>query len=198
MAVLIWKEDNEDKGFYPREKNAYGLSDNYDYSYSSINDNVFLWNLFRNNFYFGIEWAISFINECMENYIQNCPESVKKIKLIFVDENYLEREYYGNPDMWIGCAEEHHVHTLLNDIVYNIKEAMINYIDQNLSSKNVLKFLEYVKDIIYKKSNNIILLTIIENIGLHYQNEFPGYAVDLISSIDIVEWDIHRLSLIHI
>lgn len=195
MAVLIWKEDNEDKGFYPREKNAYGLSDNYDYSYSSINDNVFLWNLFRNNFYFGIEWAISFINECMENYIQNCPESVKKIKLIFVDENYLEREYYGNPDMWIGCAEEHHVHTLLNDIVYNIKEAMINYIDQNLSSKNVLKFLEYVKDIIYKKSNNIILLTIIENIGLHYQNEFPGYAVDLISSIDIVEWDIHRFTM---
>lgn len=195
MAVLIWKEDNEDKGFYPREKNAYGLSDNYDYSYSSINDNVFLWNLFRNNFYFGIEWAISFINECMENYIQNCPESVKKIKLIFVDENYLEREYYGNPDMWIGCAEEHHVHTLLNDIVYNIKEAMINYIDQNLSSKNVLKFLEYVKDIIYKKSNNIILLTIIENIGLYYQNEFPGYAVDLISSIDIVEWDIHRFTM---
>ena len=195
MAALIWKEDNEDKGIYPRENDLYGLSDDYDYSYSSINDNIFLWNLFRNNFYFGVEWAINFVNECIENYIQNCPERVKKIKLIFVDENYLEREYYGNPDMWIGCAEEHHVHTLLSDIVYNIKEAMINYIDRNISSKNVFKFLEYVKDIIYKKSNNIILLTIIENIGLHYQNEFPGYAVDLISSIDIVEWDFHRFTM---
>ena len=156
MAVLIWKEDNEDKGIYPRENDLYGLSDDYDYSYSSINDNIFLWNLFRNNFYFGVEWAINFVNECIENYIQNCPERVKKIKLIFVDENYLEREYYGNPDMWIGCAEEHHVHTLLSDIVYNIKEAMINYIDRNISSKNVFKFLEYVKDIIYKKSNNYI------------------------------------------
>lgn len=195
MAALIWKEDNEDKGIYSRENDLYGLSDDYDYSYSSINDNIFLWNLFRNNFYFGVEWAINFINECIENYIQNCPERVKKIKLIFVDEKYLEREYYGNPDMWIGCAEEHHVHTLLSDIVYNIKEAMINYIDRNISSKNVFEFLEYVKDIIYKKSNNIILLTIIENIGLHYQNEFPGYAVDLISSIDIVEWDFHRFTI---
>ena len=195
MAVLIWKEDSEDRGIYPRENDLYGLNDDYDHLYTSINDNIFLWNLFRNNFYFGVEWAINFINECIENYIHNCPERIKKIKLIFVDENYLEREYYGNPDMWIGCAEEHHVHTLLSDIVYNIKETMINYIDRNISSKNVFKFLEYVKDIIYKKSNNIILLTIIENIGLHYQNEFPGYAVDLISSIDIVEWDIHRFTM---
>lgn len=195
MAVLLWKENKEDERFYPREKNLYGLSDDYDYSYPRINDNVFLWNLFRNDFYFGVEWAINFVNECIENYIQICPERVKKIKLIFVNENYLEREYYGNPDMWIGCVEEHHVHTLLSDIVYNIKEAMINYIDQNIPSKNVFKFLEYVKDNIYKKSNNIILLTIIENIGLHYQNEVPGYAVDLISSIDIVEWDFHRFTM---
>ena len=194
MAALLWKEDRDYKGFYPPENNPYGLSDDYDYTYSSINDNVFLWNLFRNNFYFGIEWSIDFVNECIENYIQNYPENVKKIKLIFVDENNLEREYYGNPDMWMGCTEEHHIHSLLSDIIYNIKESMINYINQNINSENVIKFLEYVKDIIYKKSNNIILLTIIENIGMHYQKEFPGYAVDLISSIDIVEWDFSRFA----
>ena len=194
MAALLWKEDRDYKGFYPPENNPYGLSDDYDYTYSSINDNVFLWNLFRNNFYFGIEWSIDFVNECIENYIQNYPENVKKIKLIFVDENNLEREYYGNPNMWMGCTEEHHIHSLLSDIIYNIKESMINYINQNINSENVIKFLEYVKDIIYKKSNNIILLTIIENIGMHYQKEFPGYAVDLISSIDIVEWDFSRFA----
>ncbi len=194
MAALLWKEDRDYKGFYPPENNPYGLSDDYDYTYSSINDNVFLWNLFRNNFYFGIEWSIDFVNECIENYIQNYPENVKKIKLIFVDENNLEREYYGNSDMWMGCTEEHHIHSLLSDIIYNIKESMINYINQNINSENVIKFLEYVKDIIYKKSNNIILLTIIENIGMHYQKEFPGYAVDLISSIDIVEWDFSRFA----
>ena len=194
MAALLWKEDREYKGFYPRENNPYGLSEDYDFSYSSINDNVFLWNLFRNNFYFGIEWSIDFVNECIENYIQNCPDNVKKIKLIFVDENNLEKEYYGNPNMWMGCTEEHHIHSLLTDIIYNIKESMINYINQNIHSENAIKFLEYVKDIIYKKSNNIILLTIIENIGMHYQKEFPGYAVDLISSIDIVEWDFSRFA----
>ena len=194
MAALLWKEDMDYKGFYPQENNPYGLSDDYDYTYSSINDNVFLWNLFRNNFYFGLEWSIDFVNECIENYIQNYPDNVKKIKLIFVDENNLEREYYGNPNMWMGCTEEHHIHSLLSDIIYNIKESMINYINQNINSENVIKFLEYVKDIIYKKSNNIILLTIIENIGLHYQKEFPGYALDLISSIDIVEWDFSRFA----
>lgn len=194
MAALLWKEDRDYKGFYPQENNPYGLSDDYDYTYSSINDNVFLWNLFRNNFYFGLEWSIDFVNECIENYIQNYPDNVKKIKLIFVDENNLEREYYGNPNMWMGCTEEHHIHSLLSVIIYNIKESMINYINQNINSENVIKFLEYVKDIIYKKSNNIILLTIIENIGMHYQKEFPGYALDLISSIDIVEWDFSRFA----
>lgn len=192
MATLLWKEDSEYKGFYPRENNPYGLSDDYDYSYSSINDNVFLWNLFRNNFWIGIRWAIKFVNDCVENYAQSCPENIIKTKLIFIDENNTEREYYGNPNMWMGCTGDHYIHNLLSDIVCNIKESMVNYIDENMHDKDILKFLEYVKNKIYKESNNIILLTIIENIGMHYQNEFPGYALDLISSMDIVEWDISR------
>lgn len=192
MASLLWKEDREGKSFYIQEKNLYGLSDDYDYLYDSINDNVFLWNLFRNNFYFGIKWAINFVNECVKNYIQNCPQNVRKIKLIFIDENNLEREYYGNLDMWMGGTEEHYIHTLLSDIIYNIKEAVISYVDKNMNDENTIKFLEYVKGIIYRNSNNILLLTIIEHIGMHYKNEFPGYALDLISSIDIVKWDFSR------
>ena len=92
----------------------------------------------------------------------------------------------------MGCTEDHHVHNLLSDIVYNIKETMINYIDKNICDKDTLKFLEYIRSKIYKESNNILLLTVVESIGMHYQNEFPGYALDLISSIDIVEWDISR------
>ena len=194
MAILLWKEDKEDKSIYPREMDLYGLSSDYDYSFYKISDNIFLWNLFRNNFYYGIEWSIDFINECINNYVQNFPEKVKKIKLVFINENYLEREYYGNPDMWMGCTEEHHVHTLLSDIIYIIKETLISFVDLHMQSKNISKFIEDVKDIIYKKSNNILLLTIIENIGLHYQNEYPGYALDLVSSIDIVEWDLYRFA----
>ena len=47
----------------------------------------------------------------------------------------------------------------------------------------------YVKETIYSKSNNIVLLTIIESIGMHFENELPGYALDLATSIELVHWD---------
>ena len=192
IASMIWKKEKEDDRFYHVEDNPYGLRDDYDYLYPNVKDNIFLWNIFRNNFWKGLDWAIKFVNECVEKYVQNYPENVMKINLIFTDENNIQREYYGNPNMWMGCTEERHFHNLLSDIVYNIKETMINYIDENIHDKDIFEFLEYVRSKIYKESNNIILLTVIENIGMHYQNEFPGYALDLISSIDIVEWDISR------
>ena len=192
IASMIWKKEKENNRFYYVEDNSYGLRDDYDYLYPNVKDNIFLWNIFRNNFLKGLDWAIKFVNECIEKYVQNHPENVMKIKLIFTDENNIQREYYGNPDMWMGCTEENHFHNLLSDIVYNIKEAMINYIDENIHDEDIFKLLEYVRNKIYKESNNILLLTVIENIGMHYQNEFSGYALDLISSIDIVEWDISR------
>lgn len=194
MASIIWKKEKETDRFYHVEDNPYGLIDDYDHLYPNVKNNIFLWNIFRNNFWIGLDWAIKFLNECVEKYAQNYPENIMKINLIFIDENNMQREYYGNPDMWMGCTEDHHVHNLLSDIVYNIKEAMINYIDKNIYDKDIFKFLEYIRTKIYKESNNIILLTVIENIGMHYQKEFPGYALDLISSIDILEWDIFRYS----
>lgn len=192
MASIFWKDDIEESKPYFSQDDSYGLIDNYNYLYSKVENNVFLWNLFRNNFWLGIKWAIKFVNDCVENYAKSCPENIIKTKLIFIDENNTEREYYGNPNMWMGCTGDHYIHNLLSDIVYNIKESMVNYIDENMHDKDILKLLEYIKNKIYKESNNIILLTIIENIGMHYQNEFPGYALDLISSMDIVEWDISR------
>lgn len=192
MASMIWKKEKEDNGFYHIEDNPYGLRDDYNYLYPNVKNNIFLWNIFRNDFWKGLDWAIKFVNESVEKYAQNYPENLMKIKLIFIDENNIQREYYGNPNMWMGCTEDHYVHNLLSDIVYNIKEAMINYIDKNICDKDTLKFLEYIRSKIYKESNNILLLTVVESIGMHYQNEFPGYALDLISSIDIVEWDISR------
>lgn len=192
MASMIWKKEKEDNRFYYIEDNPYGLRDDYDHLYLNVKNNIFLWNIFRNNFWKGLDWAIKFVNECVEKYARNYPENLMKIKLIFIDENNIQREYYGNPNMWMGCTEDHYVHNLLSDIVYNIKEAMINYIDKNIFDKDTLKFLEYIRSKIYKESNNILLLTVLESIGMHYQNEFPGYALDLISSIDIVEWDISR------
>ncbi|MBD8957784.1 MAG: DUF2974 domain-containing protein, partial [Holdemanella biformis] len=54
---------------------------------------------------------------------------------------------------------------------------------------------DYVKETIYSKSNNIVLLTIIESIGMHFENELPGYALDLATSIELVYWDTTRYML---
>ena len=56
-------------------------------------------------------------------------------------------------------------------------------------------FANYVKETIYSKSNNIVLLTIIESIGMHFENELPGYALDLATSIELVHWDTTRYML---
>lgn len=41
----------------------------------------------------------------------------------------------------------------------------------------------------------IVLLTIIESIGMHFENELPGYALDLATSIELVHWDTTRYML---
>ena len=51
---------------------------------------------------------------------------------------------------------------------------------------------EYVKNTIYEKANNILLLSIIESIGMNYQKEMPGYALELASSMELIYFDIHR------
>lgn len=39
------------------------------------------------------------------------------------------------------------------------------------------------------------MLTIIESIGMHFENELPGYALDLATSIELVHWDTTRYML---
>ena len=37
-----------------------------------------------------------------------------------------------------------------------------------------------------------MLLSIIEYIGMNYQKEMPGYALELASSMELIYFDIHR------
>jgi len=196
VANTLWIEEreNDEESFFYRKENEYGLSNDYDHFFSNLTDNAFLWNIFRVNLKIGLDWAIQFMNKCVEKYSKNSPQNVIKIKLKFIDEN-TEKIYYGNPSMWMAGIKEHYIPTILSDIVYHMKETIINFIDQIKEKKTVLKLLNYIKNKIYSESNNIILLTVIENIGLHYQNEFYGFAIDLLTDINIIEWDTHRYSV---
>lgn len=175
----------------------YGLSkqmDNYNYEFRKVEDNLFLNNLYYANFNNGFKWTINFINQCLEKYYQNYSNEILKIQIKFQDNNI--REYYGNPNMWVAGIVEHSVPTLIADMVYCLRNFILKHLEVYKADIELFKdFSEYIKNNIYSKSNNIILLTIIESVGMTFESELPGYAIDLATSIEIINWDTNRYTL---
>lgn len=205
IADILWlrgKVDAEKFDFYRADRLSkgfeYGLSEkaeHYNYLYRTVYENAFLWNLFRLNFKEGFHWAIQFINRVILEYATNNPEYVIKIKVKISESNAI-KEYWGNGNMWLAGIRDHNVPTLIGDVIFCLKEAIISSLE--ICKKDhefTVAFANYVKETIYSKSNNIVLLTIIESIGMHFENELPGYALDLATSIELVHWDTTRYML---
>ena len=205
IADILWlrgKVDVEEFDFYRADRLSkgfeYGLSEkaeHYNYLYRTVYENAFLWNLFRLNFKVGFHWAIQFINRAILEYATNNPEYVIKIKVKISESNAI-KEYWGNGNMWLAGIRDHNVPTLIGDVIFCLKEAIISSLE--ICKKDhefTAAFANYVKETIYSKSNNIVLLTIIESIGMHFENELPGYALDLATSIELVHWDTTRYML---
>lgn len=202
MANTLWvRNDSNRKERYHNERDAgyyYGLSknaDHYHFKYRNINDNVFLWNLFRINFNVGIMWAINFINKAMETYSLNKPDNIIDVDVRFVEKNEM-RSYIGNPNFWLGGIKEYAVPEIIGDILYVLKKVIIETIEICKDDEMYLyRFSNYIRNKLYSKSNNIALLTIIEEVALHFQSELPGYGLDLASSIELIYCDHHRFGL---
>lgn len=205
IADILWlrgKVDAEKFDFYRADRLSkgfeYGLSEkaeHYNYLYRTVYENAFLWNLFRLNFKVGFHWAIQFINRVILEYATNNPEYVIKIKVKISESNAI-KEYWGNGNMWLAGIRDHNVPTLIGDVIFCLKEAIISSLEICKKDQEfTVAFANYVKETIYSKSNNIVLLTIIESIGMHFENELPGYALDLATSIELVHWDTTRYML---
>lgn len=205
IVDILWlrgKVDAEEFDFYRADRLSkgfeYGLSEkaeHYNYLYRTVYENAFLWNLFRLNFKVGFHWAIQFINRVILEYATNNPEYVIKIKVKISESNAI-KEYWGNGNMWLAGIRDHNVPTLIGDVIFCLKEAIISSLEICKKDQEfTVAFANYVKETIYSKSNNIVLLTIIESIGMHFENELPGYALDLATSIELVHWDTTRYML---
>lgn len=205
MANILWlhkTEDEEKNGFYVSDsfsqESMYGLSEeaeHYRFSYKTVNENVFLYNLFVLDFYVGLKWAIEFINKTVEEYAKNKPECVTKIVIKFNKDSGV-KEYFGNPNMWLAGIMDNGVPELIGDIIYWLKKIVLNSLENYKNNKEVMiKFANNIREIIYSKSNNIMMLTIIEAIGIHFQSELPGFALELATSIEIVHFDVNRYML---
>lgn len=175
---------------------SYGLSnnaDNYDNRRNGVYNNSFLWLVMRNHFDIFLEWAISFINNAVQTFFETVPNGLERVQIFFPEENR-KREYWGNESLWMADAMEHNLPVVLTDIIFVIKRTLINTISNSTDSSYIKILTDYVRNIIYEKSNNILTLSIVESIGMNYQKELPGYAVELASSMELIYYDIRRSS----
>lgn len=75
-----------------------------------------------------------------------------------------------------------------------IKKTLINTIKNSTDIVFSRALSEYVRKTLYEKSNNVLLLSIIESIGMNFQRVLPGYALELASSMELIYYDIRRSS----
>lgn len=176
----------------------YGLSENADFhdsSYRNVYQNTFLVNLFSENIREGFQWAIRFVNCAVSEYANNNSNSIYKIKIMFLDSQ-TDCEYWGNPYLWVTGVVENRVPALLGDIIFCLKKEILNRLELlKHDKKQMFEFANFIKKILYTESNNIALLSIIEAIGFHFEGELPGYALDLITCMEIIRWDTSRYVL---
>lgn len=138
-----YRDDRTYKGF------EYGLSKKIEYynsSYRTVHENVFLWNLFRLNFRVGFHWAIQFINKVISEYAANNPEYVMQVKVKLSESNAI-KEYWGNGNMWLVGIRDYNDPTIIGDIIFCLKEAIISSLEIcKKEHEFAVAFSNYVKE----------------------------------------------------
>lgn len=210
LAKKLWLsfDYNPQDDFYGREKEKkFGLSHcARDYNFSSgfyDEDPIEMKNLFfafllKCDFWKAFYWTVDFVNSSVSYFASVQPNEIKKIELTFVDSGS-KQVYWGHPKLWICASHEYEIPLLLSDVIYLLKKTIIKLLEIVNDGKDdsFYRFAEKIRSEIYKHSNNIALLSIVNYIGLHFIKELPGYAVDLATNMDLVWWDLSRYSLYH-
>lgn len=170
------------------------LAEDYEHHSQSSDDYRFFPNLIDQNFWKGFYWAIVFINRCISNLVTNHPAEAKQVTLRLLDKNE-EKKLFANRSMWFAGVEEYQLPTLLSDIVYLLRTKILSMISNGIHcNMDITQFANTIKVVLFQKTNNISMLTIIEDIGCQFEKELPGYALDLATCMEIIIWDIERYS----
>ena len=195
-----YKGSNSPIQFDYEEERLFGLNENahrYTNDNRTVGSNTFFNQLFSLKLFDAVDWVISFVNHSISSFAKEKPTDVTDVQINFSEHKQTNR-YWGNARMWLSSIEEHQLPTLISDMIYLLKEAIINYIETYMDEDdNLGKRLAYwIKERLYKNANNVALLTIIECVGLHFRQELPGYALELTSSELIVSWDYQRMGVL--
>ncbi len=200
LADVFWTSDlNDSHIFYGSRYESlcyyYGLNkhaDSYEHSLNSLNEYHFFPNLIEQNFWIAFRWAIDFINKAISNLVGYEDANVEEVSLKFMESGE-SKNYYANSNMWLAGSQEYSVPTLISDIVYILKNKIIRIIELGIKRNwEYVTFASNIKKYIYQDSNSIVLFSIVEDVGVRFENELPGFALDLSTSIKLIQWDISR------
>lgn len=199
--IKLSEDDERDCYYHSSLDNAkeYGLSrkaDLYKFEYRNIYENAFLNILIQYNWIIALEWIIRLTNHVADSMRTLSPESVYEIT-IWEESPQDERKYICNPNFWLAGIQEHRVHELISDAIYLFTKMAIREINsKNNNEELVIKFAEYIKSQIVKKSNNTMMLSVLAEIGRNCEKIIPGYSLFLATSIELVMLDSQKIGLL--
>lgn len=171
-------------------------SDSYQFEYRSIHENAFLNIIIQYNWIRALDWIIKLTNHAADSMKAMSPESVYDI-CVWESSPEDEKNYICNPNFWLAGIQEHRVHELISDAIFLFTKMAIREINsKNNDEKIVIRFAEYIKAEIIKKANNIMMLSVLAEIGRNCSKVIPGYSLFLASSIDLVMLDNQKIALL--
>ena len=177
----------------------YGLSrnaDDYRFEYRNVYQNAFLNVLVHYNWIVALEWIINLTNHVSDAIKVSSPESVYEIS-IWKDSPCENRSYICNLNFWLAGIQEHRVHELISDSIFLFTRMTIEQINSEFNDKKaIMKFAEYIKSEIVQKANNVMMLSVISEIGRNCEKVISGYSLFLASSIDLVMLDNQKIRIL--
>lgn len=204
LAWVYWVEQPERKddpyqlySSHLGNEEYYGLNENashYSYAFKSVKENTFLHYVALTQLERALRWTIKLTNYAADSLQRNMPDEVYKVELI----NFSQQKkytYLAHHSFSFVGIQEYNVPTLIGDSVYNIRQVVFQHIEHHLligNNEYCARFVDWIKRIILEESNNTILLELIEDIGLIYAAQFPGYSIIFASSINYIMIDTQR------
>ena len=175
----------------------YGLNanaSNYSHVYRTAEENTLLKYLSMTQFEAALHWVIKLTNYATDNLRERLPDKVCKVELV---EYPSQAKYslWGTDDYFFAGINEYSVPDLLGDAVFSIRQTVFDHIEHHLSKGDkeyCTLFVNWLKKSILKEANNTMLLSLLEDIGLIYPIQFPGFSIFFASSIDYVMMDTYR------
>lgn len=150
----------------------------------------FIYPLLQTNFFDGLKFIISFINQSVDIFNETYPNELNTFRLVIKGKN---KQFYGNEDLWVAYRGIGNAPELIQDLLLCLEAFLLRELHNSKDEKAIKYFAIIVRETIFAESNNITLFPIILSLGIEFYNILKDYALDLASNIDLVLLDLNRL-----